>query len=118
MTILQENTWNQLLGTLQDLADFDNQRRYKKAVPYVHVPLELAAQWENYPRLITEQRAWFIEILSSAQIKAILELETQFQSIQMREDFPDVEEAFEFPEWISLRRAAELALQHFPPATN
>ena len=115
---LQKNTLSSLVLTLEYLADFDRQRRYKNAVPFVHIPIELAAQWENYPRLLKEKRGWFIDILTQDQIGAIRSFDDQFGRLDFGKNFPDVEEVFELSAWKMVSVEAQKALQHFPTNTH
>lgn len=36
-----------IVGVLEELSDFESQRRYKNAVPFVHIPHELGCQFAN-----------------------------------------------------------------------
>ena len=113
MTKLQQNTMGQLVGTLETLADFDEQRRYKKSVPFVHIPIELAEQWSNYPRLLNADQDWFTAILSEDQVDAIRGFDAVMSSARIDHRFPDVEEVFSLPVWIKIRDAAQGALGAF-----
>ncbi len=109
-TQLQENTFQQLVGTLEDLADFDAQRRYKRSVPFVHVPIELAEQWYDYVRLIDGRIEWFLELFAPNELAAIRKFDLLFQKVDMGGGFPDVEEVFKREDWVAVSAAAKILL--------
>lgn len=61
------NSRRNMLDTLADLSCVDRQRKYAEAVPYVHVPIELACQWDQHSSLMREQ-PWFRDSLSPAEL--------------------------------------------------
>ena len=109
-TQLQENRFQQLVGTLEDLADFDAQRRYKRSVPFVHVPIELAEQWYGYVRLLDGRVEWFLELFAPNELAAIRKFDLLFQKIDMGGGFPDVEEVFKREDWVAVSAAAKILL--------
>lgn len=65
-----ERNWLAHLGhTLADLGSEARQRRYKAAVPFVHIPIELAAQCDAYVHLLEHE--WYRALFDAAEIDAL-----------------------------------------------
>ena len=107
MTILQRNSLAQLGHTLQDFSTLDRQRQYKSAVPFVHVPIELIAQWDNHARMVREV-AWFAILFSADELEAIASFDALVNDawLKMGPQLPDVPEILEDARWIQLSRDA------------
>ncbi len=67
---LVANLRGQMLETLADFSSFDRQRAYRDAVPFVHVPIELACQWDDAARHLRET-VWFRDLFDDGQRKAL-----------------------------------------------
>jgi hypothetical protein len=103
---LQTNTLQHLADTLAQLASSDQQRRYKAKVPFVQVPRELLAQWDNHYRLSTEV-PWVRDLFSAGHLAALKEFDHAVAELrQAHPDLPDVPRIFDIPQWQSLARAA------------
>ena len=60
------NAKRQLVDLLLTLSDFEAQQRYKEAVPFVHVPVELMEQLSSYTR--RGQRSGWREVIGDASV--------------------------------------------------
>lgn len=104
---LQKNSLDQMARTLSDLASSERQLAYKKAVPFVHVPIELFAQWDSYVRMLGEAD-WFSALFSESERAAIKAYDVRLESFRARQAGRclDVDEIFAHPEWQQLMKAA------------
>jgi hypothetical protein len=107
MSKAQKNSLDQLRGTLDHLASPERQIAYKKAVPFVHVPAELFAQWDNHARMLREVD-WFRVLFSEEDRAAIGAFGAKVERFRTRQGahFPDVDEILADPEWHAVGRAA------------
>jgi hypothetical protein len=124
MTTLQRNSLQQMADTLRDLSSAHRQLEYKAAVPFVHVPNELIAQWDRYARMAREGEApWFRELFSPQELEAIAE----FHEVVARTWLPgdkllDVPAILSDSRWLHLGRQADALSQvlssKLPPPTE
>jgi hypothetical protein len=110
MTELQRNYLQHVIRTLEYLSDFEQQRRYKLSVPFVHIPNELLEQWSEYRRLLHEGTPWFASIFTEDQIHAIRNLDSTMQRAGVMPQLPDVDEIFSLSLWGDVRDEAALLL--------
>ena len=84
------NSRRNMLDTLRYLSCPDRQQEYHDAVPYVHVPVELACQWDQYSSLMREQQ-WFRDSLASTELDAARHFDCIFNSFcdEFGRDLPD-----------------------------
>lgn len=100
----------QLHRTLQDLSSAERQLAYKRAVPFVHVPVELLEQWHSFARQLgykPQLRALFTPKQSEAldEFDAVVRLR-----IPPSMALPDVPDVLSLEAWSTLMSAAgELA---------
>lgn len=108
------NARRNMLGTLADLSCVERQRNYRDAVPHVHVPIELACQWDQYSSLLHEQ-PWFRDSLTPTELAAALEFDTEFNTIcdSYGGDLPDFDELWGDPRWHQVGVAATRTLETF-----
>lgn len=115
--ILRFNMLCNLSRTLLDLSSAERQIAYKAAVPFVHVPRELRAQYDDYIRMLKEARlfwacALFRDCFSESQRKAMIKFDHVIEAT--RRSFPDagpdVPEILEEPAW--RRVMTEAAVLH------
>lgn len=99
-----------LLSTLLDLSDFERQRAYKNAVPFVHVPRELCEQlWQYSPQHAAH--AWYDEVIpAGAPREAILVLWEGLRARFPGRIGPDVPAIFSVTRW---REVAQLAARAY-----
>jgi hypothetical protein len=100
--VLQKNMRKNLMHTLENLSDQKCQVKYKQAVPFVHVPRELLAQWDEYSRLLKERCDWFIKGLTQHELAALAEFDIKVVAFTQADRLPDVPEIFEVREWVKL----------------
>jgi len=108
------NSRRNMLDTLADLSCVDRQRKYAEAVPYVHVPIELACQWGQHSSLIHEQ-PWFRDSLSPAELAAALAFDAEFSSFCdcFGRDLPDFDQLWVDSRWADIGLAAAKTLDAF-----
>lgn len=77
-------------------------------MPFVHVPIELCNQWETFPRLVKEQKDWFMSLCSAEQLASITDFDRHVQAfIQLKnDDIPDVPEVLDDQNWLKLGQSA------------
>jgi hypothetical protein len=104
---LEKNSIDHLLRTLEDWASSERQISYKKAVPFVHVPIELLAQWDHHNRMLREVD-WFRTLFTeSEQAKLFAFNATVERYCEVRGDhYADVAEILADQEWQKLMQAA------------
>ena len=113
-TELQINSWWQLRKTLLDLSSAERQRKYKNAVPFVHVPEELLEQWSNHSRMLREV-PWFRSLFTSEQAMTLTGLNLVINRAFPRpRDIPDIPEALDDPAWQDVMKAALNILPRLP----
>jgi len=113
--LLQKKTRVNLIRTLQDFSDRQRQENYKRAVPFVHVPRELLAQWDDFSRLLNERQDWFVNSLRASEIAAMEAFDAQIASFSVDERLPDVPQILEVSDWVRLMHGASqllIALNH------
>jgi hypothetical protein len=104
-----------LHGTLEDLSDAERQIAYKAAVPFVHVPIELLAQWNNNARMLREVE-WFQVLFSPEEKAAMVDFDRLVDSrIPSIKGLRDVPEVLELPAWQEIMGAAARLLPMIPP---
>lgn len=103
-----------MLETLADLSCVERQRKYRDAVPYVHVPIELACQWDQCSSLLHEQQ-WFRDSLTPPELAAALAFDAEFNVIcdSFGRDLPDFDELWGDPRWEKIGLAATKTLESF-----
>lgn len=82
--VLIKNCLSDFENTLFWLSSAEEQIRYQGFVEFVHVPIELIAQWDNHFRMIVEVK-WFSDLFSQ------LEKENIFKFNLIMNDFCDVD---------------------------
>ncbi|MDC0672882.1 hypothetical protein [Nannocystis radixulma] len=114
---LQRNSRNNLRTTLEQLASADLQRRYKAAVPFVHVPEELLEQWAHYRRLLREGTEWFVSDLAPDELQAMTTFDAEaLRRMRGRRSLPDVPVALDDAAWQAIMAAARELLVALAPA--
>jgi hypothetical protein len=108
------NSRRQLLDTLRYLSCRDRQREYRDAVPYVHVPVELACQWEQHSSLMHGQQ-WFRDSLTPAELSAARDFDATFYTLydEYDRDLPDFDVLWHDQRWADVGLAAAKALEAF-----
>ena len=111
---LVANSRRNMLETLRDLSCVDRQRKYRDAVPYVHVPVELACQWDQYSLLMREQQ-WFRDSLAPAELAAARDFDAAFNSFcdQFGRDLPDLDVLWGDQRWADVGLVAAKTLEAF-----
>ncbi len=107
MTELQKNSKLNLIMTLTYFSSKEEQVRYKKAVPFVHIPIEIMEQWLS--GFLPEQE-WFREIFTKEEFVTLSMFNEEClkaQKFMKKEDYPDVPDVFEIEEWNYLMAKAQ-----------
>ena len=105
------NAKRQLVDLLLTLSDFEAQQRYKEAVPFVHVPVELMEQLSSYTR--RGQRSGWREVIGDASVWEkldVLEEVVQRHHESCAKHRSDVPAVFQQRSWQNVRAAAQQAL--------
>lgn len=86
--------------TLDNLSSFERQLKYKQTIPFVHVPYELMAQWDNLVRMLNEVQAYH-QIFSLEEINHIMHFNKLIEEIHQSHQgrMLDVDEIFASKEW-------------------
>ena len=110
MTELQLNTKNSVLTTLAVFASANNQKDYKNAVPFAHVPNEIIGQWQSYRELRTKE--WFNAIWNETELKSLddFDLVVKKLILETKKDIQDVPEVLLDEKWIKVMKTAESCL--------
>ena len=107
----QKNARANLTRLLEIWSEKQSQIAYQQAVPFVHVPNELLAQWEAYANLLKQQQKWFIASLNERELSALGSFDEAVEAFENASELPDVPEIFQFPGWLALMsKAGELLL--------
>lgn len=112
---LQKNTLAHLHRTLADLSAADRQISYKRAVPFVHVPIELLEQWSGNARMLREC-SWFRELFDQKAAAAMREFDrlVELHDESLGEPTPDIPEILALPAWQAIMAAAADLLRVIP----
>jgi hypothetical protein len=105
MLELQRNSLANLKSTLMDLGSDEQQRRYKESVPFVHVPIELAAQCAAYTHQLGQ--AWYRKLFDADEVRALSGLFAMVRAYVQVDTVPDVDEGIlDDPAWRSMMATA------------
>lgn len=111
MNELQENSRFNLINTLDYLGSKDNQIRYKKAVPFVHIPYELICQWDAH---FIKDQLWFKRIRTEQQWIILNKFDAEFTKICKEipnTRFEDIPEVLEKPLWSKIIETSQITLR-------
>jgi hypothetical protein len=113
MNELATNHRANLRRTLSYLAMESAQKEYKQKVPFVHVPLELLAQWDA--AYAPRHMDWFTGAFSEIEREALdvfqkLLVQQVPDPLVLQDDVPEV---FTSPEWMAIRDGAAELLKVF-----
>lgn len=119
MTELQINTRQNVERFFEQLSSKEELIRYKSAVPFVHIPDELFAQWDSFARI---QQEWYRDIWDSNEWEELNEFDKfyreQLKSTPKEETDFDVPEILETQTWIGIMSMAELIKGKLKTAPN
>ena len=73
------------------------QLAYKEKVPFVDIPRELIAQWENHTRMLDEC-GWYFDMFSKEELELTKKLDFLINKF-CQKDTEDIPEVFENPVW-------------------
>jgi hypothetical protein len=105
MTETERNCLARLERTLADLGSETRQRRYKTAVPFVHIPIELAAQCDAYVHLLETE--WYRALFDADEIAALSAFFAQVGGYVGRDMVLDVDDGvLDDPAWREVMAAA------------
>jgi hypothetical protein len=79
-------------------------------VPFVHIPRELLAQWDEYSRLLKERRDWFIQSLTERELVAMVTFDAAVEAFPCDGRLPDVPEILDTSDWVQLMHGASQLL--------
>jgi hypothetical protein len=105
MTETERNCLARLERTLADLGSETRQRRYKTAVPFVHIPIELEAQCDTYVHLLETE--WYRALFDADEIAALSAFFAQVGGYVGRDMVLDVDDGvLDDPAWREVMAAA------------
>ena len=109
---LIQNSIKNFKETLECLSSQDEQVAYKKNVPFVHVPVELFAQWEDHIRMIKEV-SWFGRLFSEREKEAVLVLDEEIKKFILKSgnSIPDISEILKNDDWNDICVHAESVIK-------
>jgi len=110
MTELQKNIKADIFDLLETLESKEIQIKYKKAVPFVHVPEELISEWDSSH---IKNKKWYHEIWTDKQFKTLGEFDLELKEIlkSLPNNLPDMPKILENPLWIEIMSLASLTLE-------
>lgn len=114
MTERQQNVEWQVLDALKNFASAEKQLKYKDAVPFVHIPIELMAQWSNFHNY--RNHDWYQQIWAPAELKSLDEFSTTLKNLKLKlgKEPDDVPEILDNATWKEIMQAAQRTLKAFP----
>lgn len=97
---LQINRRRGVVNFLHSVSDFDYQLDYKNKVPFVHIPMELLAQWDGL-YTYTRDKKWFKDAFSHYELELLDNFNKTIQEIKegLGPNYPDVPDIFESKHW-------------------
>ena len=108
-----------IIGSLELAASFEEQIDYQKNVPIADVPAEVLCQWGGlaHPKFLDSMNR---EIYSEGEIKAVHDFQLVFEHTcaSLPNQLPALQVLFENQFWKGLRNAAVLALKEFRLETH
>jgi len=110
MTELQKNTKANIFDILETLESREFQIKYKKAVPFIHVPEELITEWDSSH---IKNKKWYHEIWTGKQFITLSEFDLELKTIlkSLPNNLPDTPEILENQLWIEIMSLASLTLE-------
>ena len=109
MNELQKNTKENISDFLSTISSKDSQLNYKKSVPFVHIPNELACQWDDF---FSPDYKWFTEIWTKSEFKLLTNFDSEFNEIiDSMENLEDVPEIFHNDNWKKVMNLASDLIQ-------
>ena len=116
MNELQKNTKNNITDFLNTISSKDSQLKYKKSVPFVHIPNELACQWEDF---FSPDYKWFSEIWTESQFKLLINFDSEFNEIlDSMGDLKDIPEIFDNDNWKKVMNLASILMDQLGLKTD
>jgi hypothetical protein len=108
-----ETMKRKLVDVLFNLSDFEAQERYKEAVPFVHVPIELMEQLSQFTADRSQKTDWYEGVVINAAVQEhldTLEQATRYHAQACKKNRSDVPAVFLQQSWLDVRAAAQKAL--------
>ncbi len=109
---LQKNGRNHTIGLLELWTSQEAQFDYKKAVPFVNIPNEMFAQWDDF---FKPDQQWYREAFSDNEWKALTRFNAAFEAVCKRTPpyLPDIDEFVHTQAWQDLHETAKEVLKEF-----
>ena len=109
---LKQNTRRNTVEVLILFSDFAEQERYQDAVPFVHVPDEMACLWYEYSNLLSEQ-AWYRDLFTPDVLVAVRTFDAQFKRAmtELGSDLPELSTLQKRSTWKRLSTSANALLE-------
>ena len=109
---LKQNTRRNTVEVLILFSDFAEQERYQDAVPFVHVPDEMACLLYEYSNLLSEQ-AWYRDLFTPDVLVAVRTFDAQFKRAmtELGSDLPELSTLQKRSTWKRLSTSANALLE-------
>ena len=108
---LCENYRNETFDTLKLISSKAEQLDYQNKVPIAHVSAELFCSWESCYQDV-KNRDWYQSTFSKKEFEVLKRFDVIFEQVcsETEENVPYITEFIQSKQWLTLSKAAKLAL--------
>jgi len=108
---LCENYRKETFDTLRLISSESEQLDYQSKVPIAHVSAELFCSWESCYQDV-KNRDWYQGTFSKIELAALKRFDVTFEQVcsETDQDVPYITEFIQTKQWLTLSKAAKLAL--------
>jgi len=108
---LCENYRKETFDTLKLISSKAEQLDYQNKVPIAHVSAELFCSWESCYQDV-KNRDWYQSTFSKKELEVLKRFDVSFEQVcsETEQDVPYITEFIQTKQWLTLSKAAKLAL--------
>jgi len=108
---LCENYRKETFDTLKLISSKAEQLDYQNKVPIAHVSAELFCSWESCYQDV-KNRDWYLSTFSKKEFEVLKRFDVIFEQVcsETEQDVPYITEFIQTKQWLTLSKAAKLAL--------
>ncbi|MCG9713904.1 hypothetical protein L1D29_13860 [Shewanella insulae] len=108
---LRDNYRKETFGTLELISSKEEQLDYQNKVPIAHVSAELFCSWESCYQDVKDQD-WYQSAFSKKEFEILKSFDATFEQVcsETEQDVPYITEFIQTKQWLTLSKAAKLAL--------
>lgn len=108
---LRENYRKETFDTLDLISSKNEQLDYQNKVPIAQVSAELFWSWESCYQDVND-RDWYQGIFSNKELEILKKFDVTFELVwsEIGSDIPYIKEFIQTKQWLTLSKAAKLAL--------